>query len=276
MKMTKTHTKETTKSLPMLHLTATLQTPIGPIKAIANRLGLTELLFTETLAQNESIAKLKLNEAASITLPLLPQESTPICTVICEPGYHFIEQNFVQASDSKANYTNARDTNAIDTNAIITHASGSEPSNAEPAHKKHSQSATPLHSSSFPDAQSQEYIAISHILTNTLQQLSEYFAKARRQFELPLAPEGSAFQQQVWQSLQQIEFGQTCSYADIADAIANPKAVRAVGAANGRNPLAIVIPCHRVVGQNGSMTGYAGGLSRKVWLLQHEKSFCSA
>ncbi len=245
----------------MLHLTATLQTPIGPLKAVANRLGVTELLFTETLAQNESIAKLKLNEAVSLTLPLLPQESTPLCSVICEPGYHFIEQNF---------------TNPSDTNARNTHASGSEPSNAKPAHKKHSHSATLLPSSSFPDAQSQEYIAICHILTNTLQQLSEYFAKARRQFELPLAPEGSAFQQQVWQSLQQIEFGQTCSYADIADAIANPKAVRAVGAANGRNPLAIVIPCHRVVGQNGSMTGYAGGLSRKVWLLQHEKSLCSA
>lgn len=111
---------------------------------------------------------------------------------------------------------------------------------------------------------------IAEILQLGLSQLTEYFEKNRTEFTLPLAADGTEFQQQVWQQLRQIPYGGHCSYGDIANAIARPKAVRAVGAANGRNPLAIVVPCHRVIGQNGSMTGYAGGLSRKIWLLNHE------
>jgi methylated-DNA-[protein]-cysteine S-methyltransferase len=101
-------------------------------------------------------------------------------------------------------------------------------------------------------------------------QLGEYFDGRRQQFELPLAPRGTAFQQRVWQALLAVGYGRTCSYAEIAVAVGVPRAVRAVGAANGRNPIAIVIPCHRVIGSNGRLTGYASGLPRKAALLQLE------
>ena len=103
------------------------------------------------------------------------------------------------------------------------------------------------------------------------QQLQGYFAGSLQQFSLPLAASGTAFQQQVWQALCAVPFGVTCSYADIARHIGNEQAVRAVGAANGRNPIAIVVPCHRVIGANGTLTGYAGGLGKKAWLLKHEQ-----
>jgi methylated-DNA-[protein]-cysteine S-methyltransferase len=101
-------------------------------------------------------------------------------------------------------------------------------------------------------------------------QLSEYFSGTRRGFDLPLAPVGTAFEQGVWSELQRIEFGNTASYLDIAKRLNNPGAIRAVGKANGANPIAIVIPCHRIVGSDGSLTGYAGGLWRKRFLLDHE------
>lgn len=101
-------------------------------------------------------------------------------------------------------------------------------------------------------------------------QLQEYFAGKRTTFDLPLAASGTTFQQQVWQALLTIPYGKTCSYGDIARAIGNPKGVRAVGLANGKNPLAIVVPCHRVIGANGKLTGYAGGLNRKQQLLALE------
>ena len=103
-----------------------------------------------------------------------------------------------------------------------------------------------------------------------VRQLGEYFAGTRQQFSLTLAAAGTPFQQQVWQALQNIAYGQTVSYGDIARHIDNPKAVRAVGMANGRNPLAIVVPCHRVIGSNKTLTGYAGGLERKAFLLKLE------
>ncbi|WP_340678530.1 methylated-DNA--[protein]-cysteine S-methyltransferase [Paraglaciecola sp.] len=108
------------------------------------------------------------------------------------------------------------------------------------------------------------------ITANTKVQLSEYFDGTRQQFTLPLGAEGTLFQRQVWQQLRRIPYGTTCSYSDIAHAIENPKAVRAVGAANGRNPITIVVPCHRVIGADGSLTGYAWGTSIKAALLQHE------
>ena len=111
----------------------------------------------------------------------------------------------------------------------------------------------------------------SALTTLAAQQLSAYFAGTLNHFNLPLEARGTAFQQQVWQELCTIPFGQTCSYADIARGIDNVKAVRAVGAANGRNPIAIVVPCHRVIGANGTLTGYAGGLDKKAWLLKHEQ-----
>ncbi len=103
------------------------------------------------------------------------------------------------------------------------------------------------------------------------EQFAAYFDGRLQRFDLPLAARGTKFQQQVWQALTRIPYGQTRSYADIADTIGNPKAVRAVGAANGRNPLAIIVPCHRVVGRDGSLTGYAGGLAIKQFLLKHEQ-----
>lgn len=106
-----------------------------------------------------------------------------------------------------------------------------------------------------------------------IEQLQQYFAGQRQVFDLPLAAEGTGFQQTVWQALTGIEFGQTCSYQDIARHIHKPAAVRAVGAANGKNPIAIVVPCHRVIGKNGSLTGYAGGLNRKQGLLELEQRF---
>jgi methylated-DNA-[protein]-cysteine S-methyltransferase len=102
------------------------------------------------------------------------------------------------------------------------------------------------------------------------QQLKEYFAGKRQQFDLPLDTKGTHFQQSVWQSLSNIPYGQRVSYRDIAESINNPKAVRAVGSANGKNPLCIIVPCHRVIGSDGSLTGYAWGLDRKMWLLEHE------
>jgi methylated-DNA-[protein]-cysteine S-methyltransferase len=102
-------------------------------------------------------------------------------------------------------------------------------------------------------------------------QLNEYFKGQRRHFDLPLAPKGTDFQQSIWQKLLDVQYGQTASYLDIAMAIDKPKACRAVGAANGKNPISIVIPCHRIVGSNGTLTGYAGGLSRKSFLLSLEQ-----
>lgn len=101
-------------------------------------------------------------------------------------------------------------------------------------------------------------------------QLAAYFARELRSFDLPLRPSGSPFQREVWQALREIPFGTTVTYGTIARRIGQPTASRAVGLANGRNPIGIIVPCHRVVGANGSLVGYGGGLERKRWLLQHE------
>jgi len=104
-----------------------------------------------------------------------------------------------------------------------------------------------------------------------LAQLEEYFAGARRDFDVPLAPAGTSFQLDAWAALRAIPYGETRSYAAQAAALGRPRAIRAVGSANGRNPIAIVVPCHRVVGSSGSLTGYGGGVERKRWLLAHEQ-----
>ncbi|HET7307245.1 MAG TPA: methylated-DNA--[protein]-cysteine S-methyltransferase [Gammaproteobacteria bacterium] len=108
-------------------------------------------------------------------------------------------------------------------------------------------------------------------LREAVRQLDEYFAGERRNFDLPLKPEGTAFQQSVWRALRDIPYGATESYGALAKRIGKPKAVRAVGASNGLNPLPIVIPCHRVIGANGSLTGYGGGLPVKHQLLALER-----
>jgi len=110
----------------------------------------------------------------------------------------------------------------------------------------------------------------SKIIKDCIKQLDEYFRGKRKSFELKLNPEGTEFQKKVWKELLKIPYGKTLSYGEISRRIKNPKAVRAVGQAIGRNPISIVIPCHRVIGGDGSLTGYASGLWRKEWLLKHE------
>lgn len=109
------------------------------------------------------------------------------------------------------------------------------------------------------------------LLARARDQLEDYLAGRRRDFDLPLAPAGDAFHQRVWALLREIPYGQTRSYGDLARALGQPGAAQAVGNANGDNPLSIVVPCHRVVGADGSLTGYAGGLERKRWLLALEE-----
>ena len=108
------------------------------------------------------------------------------------------------------------------------------------------------------------------LLLETARQLAQYFAHERRAFELPLAPQGSGFQQIVWQALLAIPFGETRSYGELARAIGRPAASRAVGTANSKNPISIIVPCHRVIAATGELTGYAGGMPAKRWLLDHE------
>ena len=103
-----------------------------------------------------------------------------------------------------------------------------------------------------------------------LQELDEYFAGKRRTFDLPLAPKGTPFQLAVWHALLEVPYGDTVTYAELARRIGKPNAVRAVGAANGANPIPVIIPCHRVIGSNGTLTGYGGGIERKQWLLALE------
>lgn len=108
------------------------------------------------------------------------------------------------------------------------------------------------------------------VLEQAARELDEYFAGRRRVFTVPLLAHGTPFQERVWQALRRIPYGARCSYGDVARAIGNPKSVRAVGLANGRNPIGIIVPCHRVIGADGSLTGYGGGLAAKEWLLRHE------
>jgi methylated-DNA-[protein]-cysteine S-methyltransferase len=109
------------------------------------------------------------------------------------------------------------------------------------------------------------------LFTTVREQLAEYFEGERRQFEVPLKLTGTPFQQRVWRELVRIPFGTTITYAQLAQRIGCPTASRAVGRANGRNPISIIVPCHRVVGANGTLTGYAGGLDKKQWLLDWER-----
>ncbi len=120
------------------------------------------------------------------------------------------------------------------------------------------------------DEQEDEFFEIPEILLAAIGQLEEYFNGKRKNFDLKLNPEGTEFQKKVWKELQNIPFGSTTSYLELSRKLGDAKAIRAVAAANGKNPLWIVIPCHRVIGSDGSLTGYAGGLPRKKWLLDFE------
>ncbi len=114
---------------------------------------------------------------------------------------------------------------------------------------------------------------IPEVLEDAAHQLNEYFEGNRMEFNLVLNPEGTDFQKRVWDALQQIPYGKTLSYLELSKILGDVKAIRAVASANGKNPLWIVIPCHRVIGSNGDLTGYAGGLHRKKWLLEHESPY---
>ena len=111
---------------------------------------------------------------------------------------------------------------------------------------------------------------IPDVLQEAVYQFTEYFEGKRKVFDLTLNPQGTAFQKRVWEELGNIPYGKTVSYLELAKRLGDVKAIRAVAAANGRNPLWIVVPCHRVIGSNGDLVGYAGGLHRKKWLLEHE------
>jgi methylated-DNA-[protein]-cysteine S-methyltransferase len=125
----------------------------------------------------------------------------------------------------------------------------------------------------FLDADEKTTKKIPIGLEDAFKQLTEYFNGNRTLFQLKLTPKGTEFQNRVWEQLVNIPFGKTKSYQEIANLLGDPKVIRAAASANGKNPIAIVIPCHRVIGSDGSLTGYAGGLHRKKWLLDHENPF---
>ncbi|WP_028400006.1 methylated-DNA--[protein]-cysteine S-methyltransferase [Ectobacillus panaciterrae] len=113
--------------------------------------------------------------------------------------------------------------------------------------------------------------AVPHqLVEQCVQELDEYFHNKRTEFTVPLAAKGTSFQQKVWKALTTVPFGKTASYLDMANEVGNPQSVRAIGGANSRNPISIIVPCHRIIGKNGTLVGYEGGLWRKEWLLRHE------
>ena len=122
----------------------------------------------------------------------------------------------------------------------------------------------------YPPAGREQWRRDAGALRDAREQLQAYFAGERRDFALVLAPDGTPFQRKVWTMLANIPYGETWSYGELADRIGEPRAVRAVGAANGRNPLPVVLPCHRVIGSDGRLTGFGGGLPLKAFLLGHE------
>ena len=130
-----------------------------------------------------------------------------------------------------------------------------------------------VQSISVLDEKKEESEQIPENLQDVAEQLHEYFQGQRTEFNLKLNPTGTDFQKHVWNALLDIPYGKTVSYMDLSKRLGDTKAIRAVAAANGKNPIWIVIPCHRVIGSNGSLTGYAGGLHRKKWLLDHESPF---
>lgn len=142
---------------------------------------------------------------------------------------------------------------------------------AQPESQPESQPDTKLYSQSESQLESQ-LESQSMILQETVRQLQEYFAGERTEFSIPLAPQGTEFQKKVWKALLRIPYGETRSYGEIAQMVGNSKASRAVGMANHNNPIPILIPCHRVIGKNGKLTGYAGGLEKKTALLELERS----
>jgi methylated-DNA-[protein]-cysteine S-methyltransferase len=123
----------------------------------------------------------------------------------------------------------------------------------------------------FSDQSFDQNTLVNDVLINAIRQLEEYFTGSRENFDLKLNPRGTDFQIKVWRELMNIPFGKTVSYHDMSARLGDEKSIRAAASANGKNPIAIIIPCHRVIGSDGSLTGYAGGIEKKSWLLNHEK-----
>lgn len=128
----------------------------------------------------------------------------------------------------------------------------------------------------FLDEEPQKNYLTNSYIKNCIRQLEEYLNGSRKEFDLRLEPEGTEFQKKVWNKLLEIPFGETISYIELTRKLGDEKAIRAVANANGQNKISIVIPCHRVIGSDGSLTGYGGGLWRKEWLLEHEQKFSTA
>lgn len=126
---------------------------------------------------------------------------------------------------------------------------------------------------SILDSQEESSDTIPETLLDCVIQLKEYFNEKRKTFDLKLNPEGTTFQKKVWKQLETIPFGKTISYLELSKQLGDVKAIRAAASANGKNPLWIIVPCHRVIGSDGSLTGYAGGLHRKQWLINHESEY---
>jgi len=120
------------------------------------------------------------------------------------------------------------------------------------------------------EGDTREPVNSTPVIEQCIQELDEYFERKRKYFTVPINPHGTEFQIRVWNELTTIPFGKTCSYSELSIQIGNLKSIRAVGLANGQNPIVIIIPCHRVIGKDGSLVGYGGGLERKSWLLRHE------
>jgi len=133
-----------------------------------------------------------------------------------------------------------------------------------------------MHQQRHAPARSPQWRPDERGFEEALAQLQAYFAGALTDFDVPLELEGTDFQRRVWSALREIPYGETISYGELARRVGSPGAARAVGLANGRNPVGIIVPCHRVIGADGSMTGYGGGLARKVWLLEHEAAHAAS
>ena len=129
-----------------------------------------------------------------------------------------------------------------------------------------------MHDQRYAPEQDETWMADRAVFGQVIEELEAYFDRELTTFTVPLRPKGTPFQQEVWRQLRKIPYGETISYGELANRVARPGAARAVGSANGHNPIGIIVPCHRVIGANGSMTGYAGGLDRKTWLLRHESN----
>jgi len=140
-------------------------------------------------------------------------------------------------------------------------------------HAKISGNENGITSVSIIDSQDELSESIPESLLDCVIQIKEYFNNTRKKFDLKLHPEGTTFQKKVWKQLETIPFGKSISYLELSKQLGDVKAVRAAASANGKNPLWIIVPCHRVIGSSGSLTGYAGGLYRKQWLLNHESEY---